>query len=306
MASPLVTMTGCLKDKNYDDGINQSIHSDNKDLQKVVEISLTTTNTTNYLSLSFDKSPRDTVINLIPVSLAGGIVADQDIKVVMVKNASLIGDHNANSGASSAEAPANSYTVQNPASSDGTGYVVTIPKGQSMAFLSIKMIPNTFLGKDYAVGYQIARIETPGYLVSSNLSRGVVSIGIKNEYDGIYSLKGYTLRAGDASLTGYFTKAEWPLVTSGATSVAYGATPLWGDGNSGIAIQRPNLSINTAAPLPGGAFPVTISTSDPVFNNPGYQSKYDPATKTFYISFTWGAGPAARLSTDTLTYVKPR
>jgi hypothetical protein len=69
--------------------------------------------------------------------------------------------------------------------------------------------------------------------------------------------------------------------------------------------------------LPGGYEP--IITVDPTTNkislkssggtisaNPSYDNRYDPATKTFYISFTWGAGVTARLHTDTLVYKKAR
>jgi hypothetical protein len=41
-------------------------------------------------------------------------------------------------------------------------------------------------------------------------------------------------------------------------------------------------------------------------NTPGYDNRYDPATKTFYISFKWNASPTGRSTTDTLTYSKVR
>jgi len=55
-----------------------------------------------------------------------------------------------------------------------------------------------------------------------------------------------------------------------------------------------------------GSNNVTITSAGGAYNNPGYTSVYDPGTKTFFISFTWGAGPSSRLSTDTLSYLGPR
>lgn len=295
-----IAATGCLKDKDYDDGVIQSLRS--RGTQKVVEMSLTATSNLNYLNIAFDNEDKDTTFDLIPVTLADAKPAPEDIRVTLVPNPALIGSYNADHETAHEEAPANLYTVLNPAAPGG-GYVVTIPKGSNTGILELKINPRNFLGFDYALGFQISKIEPAGYIISTNLGSGVVAIGIKNEYDGIYDIKGYALRAGDASLTGNFTDREMPLVTSGATSVRFGTLALWGDGNSQISIGPPNLQINTAAPAP---YPVTITSSGGATNAPGYTSRYDPDTRTFYISFTWGAGPAARLATDTLTYNRPR
>lgn len=291
-------LVSCLKDKAYDDGTIQSVHSTGD--QKVVSIALTATSTDNHLVLALNASNTDTSIDLIPVVLGSGSGATEDVNVTLVLNPAVIGNYNGLNGTAHDVAPASLYTILNPADPAG-GYIVTIPKGSNVGYLRVKIKPANFLGFDYALGVQISKV-TPGYLIASNLSTGIAAIGIKNEWDGIYSYKGYSLRAGDATLTGNFTGKEVALVTSGANSVAFGSLPLWGDGNSGIAIGNPNLSISkTTTP-----YPVTITSPGGASNLPGYTSRYDPATKTFYIGFTWGAGPASRASTDTLTYLRPR
>ena len=299
LASSL-SVTSCLKDKDFDDGAIQSLRS--RGDQRVVEMSLTATSNVNYLNIALDATPRDTTFNLIPVTLASASPAPEDIKVTVVPNTALIADYNAKNGTAHDVAPANLYTIDNPAATGG-GYIVTIPKGSNTGFLRIKLRPDTYLGFDYALGFQISKIEPSSYLISSNLGNGVVAIGIKNQWDGIYSIKGYALRAGDPALTGWFTDREMPLVTSGATSVTFGTLALWGDGNSLISIGNPKLDINTAV---GPPHPVTITSPGGGMNAPGYNSRYVPSEKTFYISFTWGAGPAARLAIDTLTYDRPR
>ncbi len=294
-----ITLWGCLKDDAYDNHEIQSVAGSGD--QKVVGIALTATNTGNHLQLAFDKSDVDTTFNAIPVTLAGQPAAE-DINVTLVYDPALLGDYDAANGAAHEEAPTSLYTVINPGDSVN-GYVVTIPKGSNTGYLQIKLKPNDFLGFDYALGMQINKVEPAGYLIASNLSSGIVAIGVKNEWDGIYDYKGYSLRAGDATLTGNFSDKQMTLITKGAVSVGFGSLALWGDGNSGISIGNPLLTIDNSGSAP---FPVTITSDGGGKNAPGYNSRYDPATKTFYISFTWGAGPAARLSTDTLTYLKPR
>lgn len=292
-------LTGCLKDKNVEDQVYGLQGLEDRNL---IELSLTPLTTDNFLAISLNSTNTDTTMNLIPVTFASNKVAEEDIKVILEPAPALIGDYNATHETTIEEAPSTVYQILNPVATGG-GYVVTIPKGSRTGYLQIKFKPSNFLGFDYGVAMKISRIENPGYLISKNFATGIVNIVIKNQWDGVYSYKGYSLRAGDATLTGYFSGKEMPLVTSGSTSVTFGKLALWGDGNSQIGIGNPKLFINTSQPAP---HPVTISSDGGAYNAPGYTSRYDPATKTFFISFTWGAGPAARLSTDTLTYLRAR
>lgn len=295
-----VALVGCLKDDAYDKRENQAAESHEGGKQNVVSIALTATTTGNHLQLAFAQSSKDTTFNAIPVSL-GGQPATEDIQVTLMLNPALLGSYNADNGTAHEQAPSNLYTILNPGSATA-GYVVTIPKGANTGYLQVKLKPSNFLGFDYALGMQISSV-TSGYLIASNLSTGILAIGVKNQWDGIYSYKGFTLRAGDASLTGNFFSKEMTLITKGATSVGFGSAPLWGDGNSGIAIGNPVLTFDPTGTPP---YPVTIYSPEGAKNAPGYNSRYDPTTKTFYISMTWGAGPASRLSTDTLTYLRSR
>ena len=53
----VIVAPGCLKDKAYDDGKNQSVRS--QGTQKIIEIKLTAASTSNLLSLALDSSPQD-------------------------------------------------------------------------------------------------------------------------------------------------------------------------------------------------------------------------------------------------------
>lgn len=182
---------------------------------------------------------------------------------------------------------------------------VTIPAGQNNVRAPI-VIPNATvldLTKTYGLGYRIVSVSPSDYQIATNLSRLVVSIAIKNEWDGVYLMKGYALRLNDPGLTGNFSGVEMELITAGASAVDFAELAKWGDGQSGIAIGPPRLTIDKSV---GNPFPVTISSSGGAYNAPGYSSRYDSTIRTFYISFSWGAGPAARLATDTLEYLRPR
>lgn len=300
-ATAVLASTGCLKDKDYDDGVNQSLRNIGE--IQVVSIGLTVASTDNHIVYSFDNSDVDTTFNLVPVQVSSANGAPQDVNVTLQLDPAVVGNYNelSNPKTSHDIAPDNTYTILNPVDPDG-GYVVTIPRGSNTGYLRVKVKPSSFLGFDYALGFKITKA-SGGFLISTNLGTGVAAIGIKNKYDGVYSYKGYSLRAGDAALTGYFSGKEMALVTAGVASVRFDKLALWGDGNTLISIDKPVLAIDEATGPPN---PIAITSPGGGRNNPGYTSVYDPATQTFYISFTWGAGPAARLSTDTLTYLRPR
>ena len=120
----------------------------------------------------------------------------------------------------------------------------------------------------------------------------------KNKWDGVYEMSGSTLRAGDAARTGTFTPIEMPLATSAANEVTFGKLQVWAD-NSGVGIGNPVLTINADNS-------VDVSSDGGAYNVPGSPNYYDPATKTFYLDFTWGAGPTRRRATDVLVYLRPR
>lgn len=286
----------CLKDNDFEDGDTQSFVGDPN--QKVVQIPITANSSSNHVQFAFDNVDKDTTFNAVPVALAGK-PASEDIQVTLIVNPALLGSYNADNGTAHEEMPTSLYTVSNPGDS-ATGYVVTIPKGSSVGYLEVKVNPSKIIGSDYALGLQIAQISPSGYRISSNYNWGIAAIGTKNDLDGIYSFKGYILREGDPVLTGNFTGLETPLITTGAYSNTF--SQVWSDGSGVGGIDGLTVVVNPATNK------VTmLSTSNLALTNmPGYDNRYDPATRTFYLSFYWGTGPTNRMATDTLTYLRPR
>ena len=274
-----VGLTSCLKDKDYDKGLIQSVHATGA-VPKVVEIKLTAANTSNFLTASYDNSNNDTVVDLIPVNLATADAASQDIHVTLTANPALVTQYNANNGTDYAD-PSSMYTVQN----DG---VVTIPKGSHTGYLQIKFKPSEFLGANWAVSFVISDIAESGYTISGNLNTGIVAIGIKNAYEGNYNTSGERTRYNGA------TEASGVLDMFTISGVNYFATlnsntiaGQLADAGSGGTVA---LTINadntvTVSNPPGGAYPDLTNTS-------GKTSTYDPATQTmhFYASYHNASG----------------
>jgi hypothetical protein len=282
------TFSGCLKDKDFEDGKIQSVH--NPGGQNVIEIGVTATSNLGYMNIALPNKNADTTFNLIPVVYNGDKPAKEDIKVVVVLNMALIGDYNSNPdhGTAHEPAPSNTYTVLNPPAAGG-GWEVIIPKGSNVGYLQIKVNPTKFLGFDYAVAFQISKILTPGYLVSSNLSTGIVAIGIKNEWEGEYHT------------TGFFQHPSVPrdidqddyLKTAGATSVYKTLGDL--TGTNIIITINPG---NTVTISPGPGTSGTTASVDEMGGDPVYNNTYDPATKTFWLKYGYPQPGPSRIITE--------
>jgi hypothetical protein len=138
----------------------------------------------------------------------------------------------------------------------------------------------------------------------SNYKTILLNIQAKNQYDGTYSVKGSVLRVNggvpDVVLGGpYKSGLTTVLSTTGANTVAY--TQTWANGSEAGGVNPLQFAVDPATNK------VTVSTvvNPTLANDPTYNNRYDPATKTFYLSYTWST-PGTRGATDTLTYVGPR
>jgi len=226
----------------------------------------------------------------INVGYSGTEAAPEDITVNFALDTAVLATYNAQNGTNYIVPAADVFSL--PPS-------VVIKKGERMAQTQVKIsVTDNFKFED-AYALPLAITSASNSSISSNFGKAVYSFGVRNIYDGHYSLKGYTLRAADAVKTGNFVRSSgMDLQTVGATAVQFAELQVWAD-LTGVGVGNPVISVN-----PDNT--VTLSSDGGIMNAPGYNSHYEPDTKTFYISFTWGAGPSARLATDTLTYSGPR
>lgn len=231
----------------------------------------------------------------VNVHYTGPGVAPEDITVTLAPDQASLDAYNTKNGTTKVIPPSTVYSFP-------TSVVIAKGTSQTTVQATVTVTAAFDFSKAYALPIKITKASTG--TISGNFGVAVYSFGVRNEYDGIYAYKGYALRAGDAVLSGNFSGKKMTLLTVGATSLQFASYALWGDGASGIGIGYPIMDLNTAGG--GSSYPVTLSSSGGLTNAVGYNSRYDVASKTFYISGFWGAGQAARLLTDTLTYIGPR
>jgi len=295
-----VGITGCLKDKTYDNGSTQSVHSSGGGNDKLIEIQLTATNASNFLLKAFDASNVDTSIDLIPVALASPGLATEDINVTLVANPTLVADYNNANGTSYLVPTANMYTLLNP------GLVVTIPKGSRVGYLRIRFKPSNFLGNSWAFGFSIASVDKPAYVISGNLNNGIAAIAIKNKYDGRYELKGFHNRPGldlpYDEIVDMITSADDKVymfwVGQGPFHPLNGGSTAYGN----FTVEfRFNTTTNALISVDN-----TVTPGSPPFTvGPATNSRWDPATRTIYAQYYYNNN-LQRIFTDTLLYIGPR
>lgn len=261
-----ITATGCLKDKEFNNGEIQSVHATGT-VPKIVEIKLTASSVDNFLSLGLNNGSADTTINFIPINLATDAPAPQDIHVTMVQNNSLVDDYNTANGTSFTIPTA--FTIVNP--------VVIIPKGQHTGYLQIKLNPSDFLGKSDALGFSIEKIDEGGYDISGNNKNGIVSINIKNAYDADYTVD---IDLVHPSAGGhYHDNATHFKTINSNTSEAFLAVMALFAPSSKLTIEvNPDNSLTLSSNA------VAIASDGPTLNY------YDPANKTFHFSYGWSGG----------------
>ncbi len=273
-----ITVPGCLKDSDYDNGSIQSVHTIGG-APKIIELKLTANDASNFFVLSVANSPNDTTVNLVPVNLATADAAPQDLHVTVTLDSTIIDAYDTANQAAYTVPPPGSYTILNP--------VVTIPKGSHTGYVAIKFSIPDFLGQSYALGFRITKIQEPGYIISGNLSTGMVPIGVKNQYDGIYANTCTILKSGAPYNS---TGGEVPLATTNANTVATGTLGnYFGPYDCEFTINSDNS--------------VTVSSTSLPITNVG-PNTYNLATKTIHVKFSILGGKY--LFDQTLVYEKSR
>lgn len=287
-------ISGCLKDKNFDNGSTQSVTGPET---KVVEIKLTATNTSNFFILAVDNSTNDTTVDLVPVNLATANAAPEDLHVTVSLDSALVDNYDTTNAAGYVTPSSNMFTIVNPE--------VVIPKGSHTGYVQIKFKPSDFLGGSWALGFKIIAIKESGYNISGNLSTGITAIVVKNQYDGTYHSTGFV----------YHPSAPRPLdeikdlTTVSANSVACGFGDLGGAGYVALLTVDPVTNKVTISDYTTG-IPIVGFDNGLPNSNPGYtpqwsgssqcNNTYDPATKTFYIRMGYLGATGWRISEEIL------
>ena len=209
--------------------------------------------------------------------------------------------------------PVTAYTADDSNPLNGNEYTVTFQPGEFAKELKITLpdvLNSLTLGTRYGLGFTITTVDPQGH-ISSLQKTMVAEIGLKNKYDGVYTLRGYIYRNVppiDVTATGTIGPKEIWLETTGVSSVKYINSHGWANtATIGLAasIAYPTYLVNADNTVDitsdGGAFPLGLKNETSLGN-----SRYDPATKTFYAYATWGGGVTSRYMSDTLVYLRAR
>ena len=201
---------------------------------------------------------------------------------------------------------------------DGQYWTITFQPGEFVKHLKInlKTIDLVTLGR-VGLGFQLASADNA--VLSDSQNQVAVELGAKNQWDGVYRVRYRLFHPTNPDITGIGTIPEWDFPTSGPRSIDWDfatihiSFPTGGLGFFGLSATQPTLqtrmtvnpdnsvTVSNVAPFAAaGAFP-------PLVVPPGVINRYDPATKTFYVAYTWTpAGAGTRERYDTLTYLRPR
>lgn len=277
----VTVLTSCLKNKNEQPDFSSTT--------PVVEIPVgSPMGDGSVNSLSTSLVQKDAASDYVfYINYAASTTKTTDIKVTLAVNPAMIDNYNA--------AHADAKVTIVPSTAFSLPSTITIPAGQRRVQVPVKFVSN-LLSPDITYGLPVTITDASGEVISKNFASVVIKVAVRNKYDGVYSFKGYIFREGDPVLTGNFSGLSKDLVTNGANALDF--SQVWSNGGGVAGIDGLKINVNPTT----NKVTMTSASNATLQNDPAYDSRYDPATKTFYLSFKWGTSPATRSATDTLTY----
>lgn len=288
----LVGLNACLEDKGYTDIVNSDGNT------PVVSLFGPEPGPGLYpLAIDFLTEVQD-----VPITVTAGR-ANADITVKLKLVPELVDAYNAQLEADALAAfdtlddgsanydpydilPDSTYTIPS--------LTIQIPKGTLDVDLIVKVNSSKIsLDDNYILPVAIESISgDPTAVVAENLDETMVNIQVKNNYDGIYKVKG--LLQGHPSVSGPidFKGLEYTTVSqyTNVFNQPYGT-------NGQFAVV-PSVTVN---PADNSVTVGTGSADSPTIIDYG-GGKYIPADRTFYLNLGW----TTRVATDTLIYTGPR
>jgi hypothetical protein len=244
---------------------------------------------TSFKSTAFDALE---VVELpIVVNYTGINGAPEDITIHLSLDSTLITLYNDSVKTEYLNLPSKLYNVD--------GYDIVIPKGKKQATLNIKIYPPRFTVHDfttpYALGVKIG--STSHGIISGNYSKAVFAVGIKNKYDGAYTVTGTFVDYANVAFTANYPKNIY-LKTQDPVSVAYFDSKFNG-GIFGYSFLNGASQSYYGSFAPVFTFDKTTNKITSVINywgqpagngrsaelDPSGINSFDPVTKTIKVSY---------------------
>lgn len=230
----------------------------------------------------------------IAINIASPQPLDRDVKITVRVTPTIVTEYNTVHGTTYTPLPANVYSIED--------YTITIPKGYRIGRFKVKFLfPQFSLSETYAFALQI--VDAPGLTISGNYNKFLWVFNLRNQYDGLYTLRSRTVHPTNATLVGPVGPYTGiPLVTVSSNGVIWGVPHPWANGSNS---QLPAGYEPTLTVLPNNSVNVT-NPGVGAENIPGSNNRYVPATKTFYAAWRYMGGGGFREFYDTLIYTGPR
>lgn len=302
-ATSMVVLTGCLKDKGFEDG---EYGINDPDTQPPGVGFILGTKAKNTFGLNVSGTPQNAE-GIAFINLNAGNPAASDITITLEIDSNIVKTYNTTNNAALKIMSYSLFTMPGLAGNPPRA-TVTLPAGQRNIDVPIT-VSNT-LGLDpnstYGVGVKIVAV-SGNYVIADNMKNLLVEFTIKNKYDGKYNLRGYHNRP---TLTNPYDEPVL-MITSGPNSVNmyWPAINLYAHPLNGGVTYYGSFTTNfyfdlaTNVLTQWDALPYITTLSYQVV--PGSNSRYDPATKTIYANIQYNNNPQ-RVFFDTLTFTGPR
>jgi hypothetical protein len=217
-------------------------------------------------------------------------------KVVITEDAAIVTAYNAARGTSYIALPTTAFSIDPSNPKVGNDYTLTFNAGEFYKQLRITVPNATVLdpNRKYALGFKISSVDNNGK-ISASEKQVVVEVGIKNRWDGVYTVTGTMVDLTNATLTGYYP-LTWELRTTGSNTLAVFDKSQGTQTHlilSGTALsQYGSFGLNiTIDPATNKVTSIVNSFGQPSANgrsaalDPSGINAYDPATKTFRIKY---------------------
>lgn len=274
---------------------------------------IATANEANPVFAAVSTVPAVETIDVIKVAFHNAKnLPSGDIKIKLVLDPTIITDYNTANGTNYVPLPFAAYSLSDPT------LEITIPKGTYGIHTLQATITKSALNltQTYALGFKIQSVSEG--VISDLASSELFVLGVKNIYDGIYSVvSGFVQRytapgvpsdpdvlngpLGPANPDVYLVTASATASTTTSSTYA-GVGVTWANGGGVGGIDGLKVTVDPATNL------VTMSSvlAPSLTNWAGHTNDYNPATKTFRLAFRWNPTANVREYQVVLKYKAPR
>ena len=161
-------------------------------------------------AVAIDFSSSQVTVDLTELRLYQSSVPKQDVVVTVVPDPTVVSGYNTDNGTSYSVFPSSAYTLDQSQ--------VTLTNTDRSKMLKIKLRPSDLLGGDFAIGLKVSEVQNGE--PSELYGRILISLAVKNKYDGMYEVTGSCVDAAGI-YNGIYPRADVALRTAGLNAVDY-------------------------------------------------------------------------------------